>query len=65
MSKKGEDRNEMFGLKLYEAEPAIVKISKKDTQIIEIVTDSEKKLQNEALNQLLEKINREENISWG
>jgi len=31
MSKKDEDRNEMFGLKLYEAEPAIVKISKKDT----------------------------------
>lgn len=42
-----------------------MKISKKDTAIIEIVTDSEKKKQAEALQQLLERINREENISWG
>ena len=39
----------MFGLKLYDAEPAAVKISKKDTIPIEIVTDSVKKKQAEAL----------------
>ena len=33
--------------------------------MIEIVTDSEKKKQAEALNQLLERINREEQITWG
>ena len=39
----------MFGLKLYDAEPAIVKVSKKDTAIIEIVTDSERKRQADAV----------------
>lgn len=62
---KDEERNEMFGLKLYDAEPVAVKISKKDTVMIEIVTDSDQKRQNEALQQLLERINREEQITWG
>jgi len=44
-----EERDEIFGLKLYDAEPAAVKISKKDTAIIEIVTDTERKKQAEAL----------------
>jgi len=44
-----EDRDEVFGLKLYGAEPSAVKISKKDTAIIEIVTDAEQKKQSEAL----------------
>lgn len=38
-----EERNELFGLKIYQADPAAVKISKKDLAIIEIVTDGEKK----------------------
>ena len=38
-----EERDEIFGLKLYDAEPNVVKISKKDTAVIEIVTDAEKK----------------------
>ena len=46
---KEEERDEIFGLKIYDAEPVAVKISKKDTAIIEIVTDSETKRQNEAL----------------
>jgi len=50
---------------LYDAEPSAVKISKKDTCIIEIVTDAEAKKQAEALQQLLERINKEENVTWG
>ena len=42
-----------------------MKISKKDTVVIQIVTDAEKKKQAEALNQLLERIEREEKITWG
>jgi solute carrier family 8 (sodium/calcium exchanger) len=34
---------------LYDAEPSAVKISKKDTCIVEIVTDAEAKKQAEAL----------------
>ena len=48
-----EERNEMFGLKLYSAEPEEVKISKKHTICIEIVTDHDKKRQKKALTQLL------------
>ena len=43
LEKEGEERDEIFGLKLYDADPAAVKISKKDTAIIEIVTDAAKK----------------------
>ena len=45
-----EERDEIFGLKLYDAEPSAVKISKKDTIVVQIVTDAEKKKQAEALN---------------
>ena len=47
---EGAERDEIFGVKLYEPEPAAVKISKKNTLMIEIVTDSEKKKQSEAIN---------------
>lgn len=38
-----EERNEIFGVKLFDAEPSEVKISKKDTVICEIVTDVDQK----------------------
>ena len=36
-----DERDEIFGLKLFNPEPAAVKISKKDTVMIEIVTNAE------------------------
>ena len=64
---EGEKPHEggMFGVKLYEPHPAAVKVSKKDMLIVEIVQDAETKKQSEALQQLLERINREEKITWG
>ena len=47
--KDDEVRDEIFGVQIYDAEPAAVKISKKDTCIVEIVTDAETKKQGEAL----------------
>lgn len=61
----GTQRDEVFGVKIFDATPAVVKISKKDRIIVEIVTDAETKKQAEALQQLLDRINREENITWG
>ena len=58
-------RDEVFGVKIYDAQPSVVKISKKDRIIVEIVTDAETKKQAEALQQLLDRINREEKITWG
>jgi len=43
------DRDEVFGLQIYEATPDAVKISKKDTCVIELVTDADAKKQAEAL----------------
>ena len=60
-----ETRDEIFGVQLFDAHPAAVKISKKDTCIVEIVTDAESKKQAEALQQLLERINQQENVTWG
>ena len=37
------ERDEIFGVKLFDAEPSAVKISKKDTVICEIVTDVDQK----------------------
>jgi len=36
-----EERNEIFGVKIFDSDPVAVKISKKDTAVIEIVTDVE------------------------
>ena len=36
-------RDEIFGVKIFNASPSVVKISKKDQIIIEIVTDAETK----------------------
>lgn len=40
---KEEKRDEIFGVQIYEAKPSAVRISKKDTCVIEIVTDAESK----------------------
>lgn len=52
-------------MKLEDPIPEIVKISKKDMLIIELVTDAESKHKADALQQLLDRINKEENITWG
>jgi solute carrier family 8 (sodium/calcium exchanger) len=41
-----------------------VKISKRDTCVIEIVTDADAKKQAEALQQLLERINQDDEVTW-
>ena len=43
------ERDEIFSIKLESPSPEIVKISKKDTLMIEIVTDDEQKKQSESL----------------
>lgn len=62
--KEGEERNEMFGVKIFGAEPIAVKISKKDTAMVEIVTDAKAKRQQDALSHLLKKIQDQEEITW-
>ena len=62
---KDVKRDEVFGVKIFNPKPDIVKISKKNSILVEIVTDAETKKQAEALQQLLDRINREENITWG
>lgn len=37
---EGKERDEIFAVQLYDPEPAAVKISKKDTIMVEIVTDA-------------------------
>ena len=44
-----EERDEMFGVKLFDPWPAAVKVSKKDTLVVEIVTDVERKKKATAL----------------
>ena len=38
-----EKRDEVFGVRIFDANPSVVKISKKDRIIVEIVTDAETK----------------------
>ena len=60
-----DERGEIFGVKLFDPQPAAVKVSRKDVCVIEIVKDAEQRAQDEALNQLLEKVQREEDITYG
>ena len=60
-----EERDESFGIRLQNVTPAGAKLSKKSFQIINIITDKEGKKKSEALQQLLEKIEQEEEQTWG
>jgi len=44
--------------------PAGAKLSKKSFMIVTIVTDVESKKRNDILNQLLQKVEEEEEITW-
>jgi solute carrier family 8 (sodium/calcium exchanger) len=57
-------RDESFGVLLSNIHPAGAKLSKKSFQIVNIVTDVEGKKKSEALNQLLKKIEDEEETTW-
>lgn len=52
-------------MQLFDASPEVVKISKKDICSVELVADAETAKQAEALQQLLDRIVLEEEITWG
>lgn len=54
----------MFGIKLSDPEPRVCKI-KRDTLIIELVADQKQKKQADALQELLDKLEDEEKLTWG
>lgn len=62
--KDEETRDESFGIQLSNIRPAGAKLSKKSFQIINIVTDAESKKKQEALAQLLKKIEDDEETTW-
>ena len=59
-----EVRDESFGMQLSDITPAGAKLSKKSFMIVNIVTDVEGKKKQEALAQLLQKIEDEEEQTW-
>lgn len=59
----GEERDEIFGLRLYNPTHG-VKISKRDVCHIELVKDAKSARQAQALQSLLKKIENEEHTSW-
>jgi len=58
-------RDEFFGIQLSNITPEGAKLSKKSFQLINIVTDVEGKKKQEALQQLMQKIEDEEETTWG
>lgn len=65
MHRDVEARDESFGIQLSNVTPAGAKLSKKSFIIVNIVTDVEGKKKQEALAQLLQKIEDEEEQTWG
>jgi solute carrier family 8 (sodium/calcium exchanger) len=59
-----EVRDESFLVQLSNVTPAGAKLSKKSYMVVNIVTDAKAKKQQEALAQLLKKIEEEEEITW-
>jgi len=57
-------RHETFGIQLSNVTPAGAKLSKKNFNLVNIVTDAESKKKQEALAQLLKKIEDEEETNW-
>lgn len=60
-----EVRDESFGVRLYNINPDGAKLSKKAMVLVNIVTDLDKKRQQDAYTQLLAKIEAEEATTWG
>jgi hypothetical protein len=54
----------MFGIKLSDPQPRVCKI-KRDTLIVELVADQKQKKQADALQELLDKLEDEEKLTWG
>ena len=59
-----EQRDESFGLQLFNITPAGAKLSKNSYKVINIVTDFEGKKKEEALAQLMARIESEEEGTW-
>jgi len=53
----------LFGIQLSDPHPRVVKI-KRDTCIVELVSDVKAKKQADALQDLMDKIDSEEKLSW-
>jgi len=60
-----QERDDSFGIQLFNIVPDGAKLSKKSFQIVNIITDVEGKKRAEALQQLMSKIEAEEEASWG
>jgi len=58
------ERDESFGIVLKSVTPEGAKLSKKNMQIVNIITDTEKKKKEEMYTQLLAQIEEEEEITW-
>jgi hypothetical protein len=56
--------NKCFGIQLDHAKPSLVKI-KSPMLIIEIVKDSKSKKEGDAIQALMDKIDKEEKLTWG
>jgi hypothetical protein len=57
-------RSESFAVQMANVTPAGDKLSKKSFMIVNIVTDIESKKKNDLLNQLLAKVEEDEEITW-
>lgn len=64
IQKDDEHRSESFAVQLSNVTPSGAKLSKKSFMIVTIVTDVESKKRNDILNQLLMKVEEEEEITW-
>lgn len=65
LQREDEDtRHETFGIQLSNVTPDGAKLSKKNFNLVNIVTDAESKKKQEALTQLLKKIEDEEETNW-
>jgi len=62
--REDEYRDESFAIQLSNVTPAGAKLSKKSFMIVNIVTDVENKRKQDALAQLMAKIEEEEEITW-
>lgn len=62
---EGDMRDESFGIQLSNITPAGAKLSKKNFQIVNIITDIERKKREDAYAQALKKLDDDEEISWG
>lgn len=59
-----EERDELFEVQIYDVKPEEVRISKRDKQLVQIITDHETASKEALFRELINRVHMQEKMTW-